>query len=273
MSLLQLDSILFYATMILYLVSMVAYFVFFVTKKDIIANIAGYMILAAFVVHTATLVVRGLAANRLPLTNQFEYACSFSWGIALCYLVFLYKFKFKALGAFVTPVIFLVIGYAAMQSMEVKALMPALQSNWLAVHVSTSIIAYGAFGVAFAVSIMYLIKEKAVGNAFWKKNVPDAKKLDVISYRAVALGFLFLTFTIITGSIWGEQAWGSYWNWDPKETWALITWFIYAIYLHQRIFRKMNGRSAAIYATAGFVCVLFTYVGVNTLLPGLHSYA
>ena len=273
MDLLHLDMILFYVTMGLYLVTMVFYFFFFVMKKDQIAKLAGLLMLAAFAVHTLTLIVRGIAAQRLPLTNQFEFACSFAWGISLCSIIFVRRFKFDALATFVNPVIFLLMGYAAMQSMEVKSLMPALQSNWLAVHVSTSIIAYGAFGVAFAVSLMYLLREKMTASEFWQTHIPEQKKLDMINYRAVSLGLLFLTFTIITGSIWGEQAWGSYWNWDPKETWALITWIIYAIYLHQRLTRRMNGKAAAVYAAVGFICVLFTYVGVNTLLPGVHSYA
>ena len=270
--LLKLDGIFFYVTMGLYLVTMVLYFFFIVLRKDKISTFAEKLMWVAFAAHTATLVLRGIAAHRLPLTNQFEFACSFAWGIALVTLIFIRRFHFEALGTINNPVIFLLMGYAAMQSMEVKELMPALQSNWLAVHVSTSIIAYGAFGVAFAVSLMFLLRDR-LQNPFWKERIPEARRLDMINYRAVSLGLLFLTFTIITGSIWGEQAWGSYWNWDPKETWALITWIIYAIYLHQRIFRKMNGKRAALYAVIGFICVIFTYIGVNTLLPGVHSYA
>lgn len=272
-SLLKADSVLFYITMCVYLAAMALYFLFFVVKKDKLARIAGITMLAAFAVHTLTLVLRGIAVGHLPLTNQFEFACSFAWGISLCCIVFVRRYRFEALGTFINPVIFILMGYAAMQSMEAKELMPALQSNWLAVHVSTSIIAYGAFGVAFAVSVMYLLRDRIQNESFLKKHIPELKKLDMISYRAVSLGLLFLTFTIITGAIWAERAWGSYWNWDPKETWALITWIIYALYLHQRIFRRMNGKAAALYAAIGFICVLFTYIGVNTLLPGVHSYA
>ena len=177
------------------------------------------------------------------------------------------------MGAIVMPVVFIIIGYAAMQNREVKELMPALQSGWLSVHVCTAIISYGSFGVSFAVSIMFLLRDKMKDNPFWEKNIPGSEKLDSISYRAVSLGFLFLTFVLITGAVWAEQAWGSYWSWDPKETWALITWFIYAIYLHLRISRGWKGKSAAIFATVGFICVIFTYIGVNTLLSGMHSYA
>ena len=273
MDLVNLESILFYTTLVLYLVAMAAYFFFFVVKSDQAAKIAKYVFIVAFGVHTACLIVRGLATGHLPFTNQYEFASSFAWGIAACFIIFLFKFNFQALGAFVSPVIILIIGYAAMQSREVKELMPALQSRWLAVHVCSSIIGYGGFGVAFAVSLMFVLRQKYKDNEFWKKNIPLEERLDSIAYRAVSLGFLFLTFCIITGAIWAEQAWGSYWSWDPKETWALITWFIYAIYLHLRITKGWKGKSAAIFAIIGFICVIFTYIGVNTLLPGVHSYA
>lgn len=270
---LDIENVLFTAAMVFYLVAMVLYFVFIVMKNIKFAKFAGGVILAAFVLHTIALVVRGIGAGRLPLSNQYEFATSFAWGICLCFLVFLWKYKFQALGAFVTPVIFLIIGYAAMQSREVRELMPALRSYWLGIHVSCAIISYGAFGVSFAVSLMLLLREKMQGNSFWEEHIPEGKKLDMISYRAVALGFLFLTFVIITGAIWAERAWGRYWSWDPKETWSLITWIIYSIYLHLRLSKGWRGKTAAIFAVAGFICVIFTYIGVNTFIPSIHSYA
>ncbi len=270
---LNIENTIFTIAMVLYLVSMVLYVFFFVLKKEVLGKIAGYVVCGAFLCHTIALITRGIGAGRLPLTNQYEFATSFAWGICLCYLIFLWKYKFQALGAFVTPVIFLVIGYAAMQSREVRELMPALRSNWLAIHVSSAIISYGGFGVSFAVSLMFLIREKMSGNEFWQKHIPEGEKLDLISYRAVSLGFLFLTFVMVSGAIWAERAWGSYWSWDPKETWSFVTWIIYAIYLHLRISKGWKGKSAAIFAVIGFVCVIFTYIGVNTFLPGIHSYA
>ena len=108
---------------------------------------------------------------------------------------------------------------------------------------------------------------------FHRRELPDAEKLDLISYRTVSLGFLFLTLVIVTGAIWAERAWGRYWSWDPKETWSLITWIIYALYLHVRLNRGWKGKKAAWFAVIGFLCVVFTYIGVNTLIPGIHSYA
>ena len=272
-SLIHLETGLLYGTMALYFASMACFFLFFALKKDKMGTAGKYLFAVAFLLHTLTLAARGLAAGRLPLTNQYEFASSFAWGISLCFLIFLLRFRFLAMGVIVAPVVFLIIGYAAMQNREIRELMPALKSGWLAFHVLTAVISYGAFGVSFAVSILYLLRGRMKDTEFWQRNMPEEEKLDMISYRTVSLGFLFLTFVIITGAIWAEQAWGSYWSWDPKETWALITWIIYAIYLHLRLSRGWRGKAAALFAVIGFICVIFTYIGVNTFLPGIHSYA
>ena len=270
---LTIENGLFTATMLLYFAAMILYFVFLSMQRERLARVAVTIQTAGLVLHTAALVCRGIGAGRLPMTNQYEFATSFAWGLCLVCVVFVYRYRFHVLGTFASPVIFLVIGYAAMQSKDVRELMPALRSNWLGFHVSTAIIAYGAFGVSFAVSLIYLFRESMKDSAFLDGHVPQKEKLDMISYRAVSLGLLFLTFTIVSGAIWAERAWGSYWSWDPKETWSLVTWIIYAIYLHLRIRRGWKERSAAIFAVVGFLCVIFTYIGVNTLLPGIHSYA
>lgn len=268
----QMETVCFTAALIAYLASTALYFFFFAAKSEKVGRFALWGVCISFVLHTVCIAARGINAGRLPFTNQYEFATSFAWGIVLCFLIFVYKFHFNGLGAFVSPVVFLVIGYAAMQSRDIHALMPALQSNWLAFHVSTAIISYGAFGVAFGVAMVYLF-EKQLQSAFAQRHFPDQDMLDLIIYRAVTLGFLFLTLCMITGAIWAQRAWGSYWSWDPKETWSLITWIIYAAYLHLRLNRSWQGRKSAAFAAVGFICVLFTYVGVNTLLSGLHSYA
>ena len=269
---LQAERILFIIVMLLYLAALICYFLFIATRKNVISRIAIGLQIAGLSLHTAAIVLRGIAAGRLPLTNQYEFATAFAWGLCLVSLIFILKFRFPVLGAFSAPVTFLVIGYAAMQSKDVHELMPALQSNWLGIHVSTAIIAYGAFGVTFVLSLIFLLRGRFKENGFWDAHIPRREKLDMLSYRSVALGLLFLTFTIITGAIWAERAWGSYWSWDNKETWSLVTWIIYAAYLHLRIRRNWRGKAAAIFAVIGFICVIFTYIGVNTLLPGVHSY-
>ena len=270
---LQAENVLFTIVMLLYFSAMILYFVFIAARKEILSRIAVIVQAAGFLLHTAALVCRGIGAGRLPLTNQYEFATSFAWGLCLVSLIFVIRFRFPVLGAFASPVMFLVIGYAAMQSREVHELMPALRSNWLGFHVSTAIIAYGSFGVSFVLAVIFLLRDRMTEGGFLDQHIPDREMLDVISYRSISLGLLFLTFTILTGAIWAERAWGSYWSWDPKETWSLITWIIYAIYLHLRIRRGYEGRAAAVFAAVGFVCVLFTYIGVNTFLPGVHSYA
>ncbi len=270
---LQAENTLFTVVMLAYFASMILYFLFVGLKKDALSRAAVILQAAGLALHTAALVCRGIGAGRLPLTNQYEFATSFAWGVCLVSLVFVLRFKFPVLGAFAAPVTFLIIGYAAMQSREVRELMPALRSNWLAFHVSTAIIAYGAFGVSFVLGVIFLLRDKMKARGFMDQHIPGREKLDAIGYRSVSLGLLFLSFTIVTGAIWAERAWGSYWSWDPKETWSLVTWIIYAVYLHLRIRRGWQGRAAAIFAVIGFICVMFTYIGVNTLLPGVHSYA
>ncbi len=270
---LEAERILFVTALVAYFASMILYFVFFALKKEKMAKTAGIVLTCAFAVHTVMMIVRGIGAGRVPLTNQYEFANAFGWGIAFVLIIFVWKYKFAALGTFATPVVFFIIGYAAMQNREVDGLPAVLRSKWLIFHVSTAIISYGAFGVSFAVALIFLLREKKAGSEFWEKHVPQLPKLDMISYRSVSLGLLFLTFTIITGAIWAEYSWGSYWSWDPKETWSLVTWLIYSLYLHLRIRRGWKGKSAAIFAAIGFICVIFTYIGVNTIMPGLHSYA
>ncbi|NMD37642.1 MAG: c-type cytochrome biogenesis protein CcsB [Christensenellaceae bacterium] len=272
MDLARLETMLFYVALGVYFISMVLFILFFVNKKDKLGSYGRNFVLIGIIIHTLALVARTINAGRLPLSNQYEFATTFAWGIALCYLIFEKKFSFKAMGTFVTPILFLIIGYAAMRDKSVRPLMPALQSNWLAIHVGLAIISYGSFAVAAGISGMYIMRDKFGQDSFFQKHIPDPEKLDDLSYRAIAAGFLFLSVVIITGAIWAEAAWGSYWAWDPKETWALITWIIYAIYLHLRISKGWRGKKTAWFAIIGFICVIFTYVGVNTLLPSLHSY-
>jgi cytochrome c-type biogenesis protein CcsB len=280
----QAESILFLVTLALYFVAMLLFFLYAAIKKPSVAKYAVRVQLFALLVHTAAIVLRGILMGRLPMANQYEFSTAFSWALALVSLVFIQKFRFPVLGAFASPVTLLLAVYAGVQKLNelkviaaggvdsIRNLMPALRSSWLGIHVSTVIIAYGAFGVSFVLSIIFLLRDRMKENGFWDQHIPKKEKLDTISYRCVSLGMMFLTVTIGIGGMWAENAWGSYWSWDPKETWALVTWIIYLVYLHLRIRRGWNGRTAAIFGVFGFLCVLFTYIGVNTLLPGLHSY-
>ncbi len=281
----QAESILFLITLTMHFVTMLIYFLYVAVKKDVISKSAIRLQMAALIVHTAAIILRGAIMGRLPMANQYEFATAFSWALALVSLIFIQKFYFPVLGAFASPVTLLLAIYAGMQKLKelktieaggldgIRNLMPALQSSWLGIHVSTVIIAYGAFGVSFVLSLVYLLRDRMKKDSFWDQHIPKKEKLDTISYRCVSLGMMFLTVTIMIGGIWAESAWGSYWSWDPKETWALVTWVVYLVYLHLRIRSGWRDKSAAWFAVVGFICVIFTYIGVNTFLPGIHSYA
>ncbi|MBA7668634.1 Cytochrome c biogenesis protein CcsA [subsurface metagenome] len=187
-----------------------------------------------------------------------------------------WRIKTRNLGAFVIPFAFLFMAYASFSpdvNSGIRPLIPALQSNWLISHVITCFFGYAAFTIACGLGFIYLLKglERGQSSRPFLRFLPDREVLDELSHHSVVIGFIFLTLGIITGSVWAYSAWGSYWSWDPKETWSLITWLIYASMLHSRFVRGWRGKRMAIMSIIGFASVLFTYFGVN-YLPGLHSY-
>jgi cytochrome c-type biogenesis protein CcsB len=249
-------------------------------KKPRLTLPARWTVVAAVVATTAGLLLRWVESYQMgighaPLSNLYESLVFFSWTAGVIYLFVEFKYKNALIGAFVTPIAFLAMAYASMSpniSDRIQPLVPALKSNWLIAHVATCFFGYAAFAIAFGMSIMYLIKarnpdkiEGVIGH------IPKLDVLDELTHRMVVFGFLFLTGGIITGAVWANSAWGSYWSWDPKETWSLITWFVYATLLHARLMRGWEGKQIAYLSILGFSAVLFTYFGVN-LLPGLHSY-
>ena len=216
-----------------------------------------------------------LGYGRVPLSNLYESFVFFALTIAVLYLVVEKRQGHEAIGAFVMPIVFLCMAYASLSpnvSDRIQPLIPALKSNWLIVHVVTCFIGYAGFAIAFCLSLMVLLRrdKNEDKESIWSK-IPDLRLLDYLTHKMVMLGFLFLTAGIITGAVWANSAWGRYWGWDPKETWSLITWFIYATFLHARLMRGWRGRKTAMLSIVGFGAVMFTYLGVN-LLPGLHSY-
>jgi len=213
-----------------------------------------------------------LGFGHAPLSNLYESLVFFAACITLIYLVIERRYANQVIGAFSAPLACLTMAYASMSpniSDRIQPLIPALKSNWLIAHVVTCFIGYAAFAVAFGVSLMYLFKRQGPASA--AGGMPPVEALDELTHQLVVFGFLFLSAGIITGAVWANSAWGRYWGWDPKETWSLITWFIYAALLHARMTRGWRGRRIAYLSIVGFAAVLFTYFGVN-LLPGLHSY-
>jgi cytochrome c-type biogenesis protein CcsB len=240
-------------------------------RNDNLGKLASGITILGLSTNTLALAARTITTGRLPFASMYEFGMTFVWGIALFYLCIEIRYKNRAAGTFVMPVVFILTGIFALFYQQAHPLMPALKSNWLLAHVLTAIIAYSALALSFALALMYLwrlrINKDNVLDAF-----PSLETLDVLVNRLITLAVPFLTLLIITGAVWAEYAWGSYWRWDPKETWSLITWIIYAVYLHGRTILGWKGKKAMIWAVSGFVAVMFTFIGVNTILPGLHSY-
>ncbi len=408
------SSQLFTVATLAYLVAMVLYISSLAFKKEGIGKAASGATWAGLLVQTVALAIRWnesyrMGIGRVPLSNLYESLVFFTWCTVLIYVIIEYKYKTRAFGAFVMPVAFLALAFinVAGISAEITPLVPALKSNWLFYHVLLSFISYATFGVAFAVSLIYLLIEVdergpaiyllaalgitavfivlgymltasglkvqfwlgtgglalawftylvvkgaqsrpqiylfisvcatlAIGLLFFmgidyflfklmqqdvaakegfrkhmfestflnasvpvialswlavmglftaawtlglrlkdflKKIMPSPDMLDYLTYRLIAFGWpLFTAGGLVMGAIWANSAWGTYWGWDPKETWSLITWFIYSIYLHSRYVRGWKGTQMAVISAVGFLAVIFTYLGVNLVLSGLHSY-
>jgi len=408
------SSLLFSIATLSYLVAMVLYIGYLAFRKKGIGTAATIVTVFGFLVQTAALLLRWresyqMDIGRVPLSNLYESLVFFTWSTVMIYLIVEFKYKTKAFGAFVLPVAFLALAFINVAGInsDITPLVPALKSNWLFYHVLISFLGYAAFGVAFAISMVYLLIDMeergsatnlyaglaaivvlaSIGyymaslggrmkTAFWmaigvlilawfiylivagarnkprvflfwsfcvtlavsllvamgidfvylvsfrhlaagesfkkhifegtflnaspaisiiswlvvlaffslvwfkglslknilKPYIPAQNLLDDVTYRMIAIGWPLLTAGIITGAVWANSAWGTYWSWDPKETWSLITWFIYAIYLHSRYVRGWKGTQMAVISSVGFLAVIFTYLGVNLVLSGLHSY-
>lgn len=277
------NSLILSITTFIYGLAGVLFIFAWIFKKPTAGRLATRVTVLAVVANTFGILLRWYESHQLhtgygyaPLSNLYESLVFFGWTIGVIYLWVEYRYRNKTIGAFAVPLAFLTMAYASLSpDKSIQPLIPALQSNWLIAHVITCFLGYAAFAVAFAVSIMYLIKsgdeQRAAGNGGLR--MPSALVLDDITHKLVMFGFLFLTVGIITGAVWAKQAWTRYWSWDPKETWSLITWFIYAALLHFRLMRGWRGKRIAVLSIIGFAAVLFTYFGVNFLLSGLHSYA
>jgi cytochrome c-type biogenesis protein CcsB len=275
------STILSYITFI-YFIAFFFYLMMMVMGKDIFGRVATYITLAALLGHTFALILRWVESYKLgvghaPLSNLYESLIFVSWTVLSLYMIVEWRTKNRSLGVLIVPLAFLAMAYASYHpdvNSRIQPLIPALKSNWLIAHVITCFVGYAAFALSFALSIMYLIKARQAGSS---RNIfilltPVKTVLDELNYQMVTIGFLMLTLGIITGSVWAHSAWGSYWSWDPKETWSLITWLVYASVLHSRLMAGWRGRKIAWLCVLGFCCVLFTYFGVN-YLAGLHSYA
>ncbi len=408
------SSLMFNFATIGYLAAMVSYISYLAFKKESIGKAGSFLTYAGLIIQTIALVLRWIESyrmgiGRVPLSNLYESLVFFTWSTVLIYVFVEWKYKTRVFGAFVLPVAFLALAFinVAGISKDITPLVPALKSNWLFYHVLISFLGYAAFGIGFAISMIYLLidmedrgnkaniigglaavailapvgyamatagehmktyfwmgigvlflawfiflavrgarskaqvylfwafcvtlavgmligmgidyiylisfKHLAAGESykkhmfeatflnsspivcviswaavlalfwlFWQRGLnlkkllvqyaPSLEILDDVTYKMIAIGWPLLTGGIITGAVWANSAWGTYWSWDPKETWSLITWFVYAVYLHARYVRGWKGTQMAVLSAVGFLAVIFTYLGVNLVLSGLHSY-
>lgn len=356
------SSTFFGLSTIAYILAMITYITYLAFRKTAIGIVATAITVTGFAFQTLALGLRWKEFSDIgqmgflravPLTNLYESLIFFVWCLILAYLVIEFKYKNRSFGAFITPIAALALAFIDISGMSksIQPLVPALQSNWLLVHVMMSFFSYSMFAVSFSTALMYLIvrteKRSEPSYIFWtvmlsvfvitlsamgldymtfkvaiksqeeliksylfrasffsssssvavlswvlavaftffvwrfggllKKIIVSLnishEMLDEITYKSIAIGFpIFTLGGLIFGAIWADQAWGKYWTWDPKETWSLITWFFYAFFLHSRLIRGWKGKKVAVVAVLGFMAVIFTYLGVNLLLSGLHSY-
>jgi cytochrome c-type biogenesis protein CcsB len=246
--------------------------VFFIRKSQRVGSVGTGLLIAGLVAHTASLTVRALATGEPPFLNLYEYMLSLTWSGVVVYLGLEWITKSKVYGLLGVPLICVSAIITNSLSAEPRPVPVALQSMWRVPHIVTATFAYAAFGLAFCMSILYLVRQGVNDKSFWASRLPGLDALDNTIYRTIAFGFLMETLLILTGALWAQKAWARYWGWDNKETWSLITWLVYAAYLHTRLTMGWKGRKSAILAMIGFAVAMFTLFGVN-LLGGLHSYA
>ncbi len=230
---------------------------------------------AGFAFHTANIIARYVISGHIPITNLHEASSFFSWCIVLIFFFIEYRYRLGLLGSFIMPVVFVLMLSSSMLPRKIEPLSPVLRSYWLGIHTVLAFVGDAAFAMAFVMGIMYLIQEhylksKHLGGLF--ERLPSLQILDEINYKLITLGFPLLTLAIITGALWAESAWGTYWRWDAKEVWSLITWFIYALVLHVRLIAGWRGKRAAILSIIGFGVVLFTFFGVSLIMKSVHSF-
>jgi cytochrome c-type biogenesis protein CcsB len=227
---------------------------------------------------------RGISAGRVPIGNMYEFSLAAGFAVSLTYCLMSISRDLRWLGLFISIPVLLDLGLAlTVLYTDSAQLVPALNSYWLAIHVSAAVLCVGAFTIGAALSGLYLVAQAAEDrvaaglepgrSAAFAQRIPSADRLDLMSYRIHAFMFPIWTFAVIAGAIWAEAAWGRYWGWDPKETWAFITWVIYAAYLHARATAGWRGKKAAYVAIAGYATILFNYFVVNIFVQGLHSYS
>ncbi len=271
----------------LYVMATLTYLGVLITNRPFVGQVASALTWSATAMGLTGLLVRWresylIAADvgHIPVSNLYEVFILFSLITALLYLHYEKKYQTRNLGAFVLLVISAAVGFLLWYTFDrhadgIQPLVPALNSYWMKIHVPANFVGYGAFSLAAMIGVVFILKSRAQQHnpdGIVNARLPDLALLDDVMYKAIALGFAFFTLATILGALWAAEAWGGYWSWDPKETWALIVWLNYAAWLHMRLTKGWNGKPMAWWALIGFFVTLFAFLGVNMFLSGLHSY-
>jgi cytochrome c-type biogenesis protein CcsB len=268
-----------------------------IPKNNFIFQISKSLSIFSNFLLTMTLLLRWIGEKYFPLSNLYESLIFLSWGILTIHLFLEFQTKSRLIGSIAAPITLFLAGFSTFSlptdMQKALPLVPSLQSNWLMMHVTMMMISYATLIVGSLLSLLYIAflsfplrnqkkepsaiilndfnQEKSISTITYSK-LSLLQTVDLWSYRIIGLGFPFLTIGIISGAVWANEAWGSYWSWDPKETWALITWLVFAIYLHSRLLKGWQGEKAALLGSCGFFVIWICYLGVNFLGKGLHSY-
>jgi cytochrome c-type biogenesis protein CcsB len=246
----------------------------FKNKKGI-SKTTFFVASSGFLIHTIQIIYKYFEAGQIPITGMHQASSFFAWCILLIFFLLEYKYKIGIMASFVLPIVFIIMLSSSIFPRGISPLTPELQSYWLPIHTFLAFLGNAAFAVAFGTGIMYLIQEHNLKSKHLKGlflRLPSIQELDEINYKLITFGFPLLTLAIITGAIWAESAWGTYWRWDPKEVWSLITWFVYALILHARLTAGWRGKRIAILSIVGFITILFTFFGVNLLMKSIHRF-
>jgi cytochrome c-type biogenesis protein CcsB len=271
-----LDLIFFKISLVLYLGAAAGYLIFLLVSSGSRASLGFWLALAGFVCHSLSIMHRAIFSGFFPLATAFDALSFFAWLVIGLFLVMRYRDPSPIFGSIAVPLALILMMFGSTLSYQIKApILPVLRSWWLPIHVTLAIAGNGVFALMAIGGLMYLVQErlikrKRIGRMY--RLLPSLETLDTINRRGLPLGFFLFTLAIISGVLWAESAWGSYWNWDPKETWSLITWLTYAAMVHQRMALGWRGKRAALLAIFGFALVIFTFVGVSVLLGGHHSF-
>jgi cytochrome c-type biogenesis protein CcsB len=269
------DILFFKTALFAYLISTLGYISSLLVKRVLVARVSTWIFFSAFILHAASFLFRCVETGHSPFVNLYASLSFFAWAISGVYLAFQVKTKTRVLGAFVSPVAFLLMMVASIRLGEGVPMPDILEGYWVPVHIILSISGEALFTLACLTGAMYLIqnsfiKSKKVGG--FSRLLPPLQDLDRINHICLLWGFPLLTLGVIAGSIWARTVWGSHWQWDPKQVWTLIAWVFYAILLHQRLAIGWKGRKVAFFSIVAFLILLFAFVGANVFFITSHRF-